>query len=161
MTAGPETVWDDPPGVIRDVENEPIYMHAVPVVGGGRGQVCPGVEICINAYQSIFPAAQMWTVGLSMLRAAGAAKFGSRRSGQRITVALSIDPAQVYELDPNRADSVGAMMIGASISSVHDATIWRHLTEKIGMDDEKAAELLEGIETVPIIQFLESAKDAI
>lgn len=173
MTApqAPQEAPGEADGVLRDMDGEPFYIGAVSTVGTDKdkpGAVVPGLDLMINGKSEYLHAGTGFRTGIGLLSTAvNAEAVGialSRipgRAGLQPGVSLRVGSLPTYEIPSDVARSVAEMLIGASISAVHDAAVWRHLTQKKGYSEEAAEDVLNGIETVHMMQFLYSGERAI
>jgi hypothetical protein len=157
----------DEQGALTDYHGEPLYVSVQPVVGSNQPGIdpcdlSPGMEISVNGAQAFLYAGKAWALGLGLMRAAMCAELApaalmeAGAEEASASVAFHVDGLPRVELDPRTGWGVGVTFVGASISVVHDAVIWRHLVGTRGLSDQEATDLLEGIETMQIQQFMES-----
>lgn len=148
---------DDLAGVLRDIHGNPFYLSLVPAVGSDGAGWIPGVEIHLNGADSWVHSGTSWRMGVELMRAAGGAQVAAAPfPGSTAAVVCHIQGLPSLELGITEATSVAQTMMGAAVSAVHDSVIWRHLIREKGFTAEEAESFLKGIETLSMIQFLES-----
>lgn len=152
-----DTGQDDPVGVLRDIQGNPFYLALVPAVGSDGAGWIPGVEVHLNGADSWIHAGTSWRMGVELMRAAGGAQVAAAPFPSSVAaVVCRIAGLPPLELGVTEASSVAQTMMGAAISAVHDSVIWRHLIRQKGFTTEEAEKFIGDIETLPMIQFLES-----
>ena len=148
-----------PPGVaLEDVTGDPFYIGVdfYASINSDTKDVIPAVGVKLNGLEYMLPVHEAWAMGFGMINAiAQIHSFGMFPGNVSPTVGFRIADSRELMISPGTAYEIAVMMIGASMSAIHDMVVTRHFLGELGWSVKKVTGLFAGMKGINLFDYLQ------